>query len=79
MAPCVLNAANEVAVEAFLAGSLPFTGIPILVERILEVMPTPAPTHFADLFECDLEARERAVAELGEGSLQAAGNGGPTR
>ena len=75
MAPCVLNAANEVAVEAFLGGSLPFSGIPALVERVLETVHAPAATHFADLFECDLEARQRAAAELGEGSLQAAGNG----
>ncbi len=65
MAPCVLNAANEVAVAAFLDGTLPFTGIPALVERVLEVVPAPPATHFEDLFDCDREARERAVAELG--------------
>ena len=65
MAPCVLNAANEVAVAAFLDGTLPFTGIPALVERVLEVVPAPPATHFEDLFDCDREARERAAAELG--------------
>jgi 1-deoxy-D-xylulose-5-phosphate reductoisomerase len=35
-APTVLNAANEVAVEAFLAGRIGFTGIPAIVERVLE-------------------------------------------
>ena len=35
-APAVLNAANEVAVELFLAGKLPFLGIPELVRRVLE-------------------------------------------
>ncbi|HKQ18058.1 MAG TPA: 1-deoxy-D-xylulose-5-phosphate reductoisomerase, partial [Solirubrobacterales bacterium] len=64
MAPCVLNAANEVAVGAFLAGEIAFTGIPALVERVLESLPAPPPTHFADLFECDREARLRAEAEL---------------
>jgi 1-deoxy-D-xylulose-5-phosphate reductoisomerase len=34
--PAVLNAANEVAVERFLAGELPFTGIVEIVERVLE-------------------------------------------
>ncbi len=34
--PVALNAADEVAVEAFLAGQLPFTGIPRLIERVLE-------------------------------------------
>jgi 1-deoxy-D-xylulose-5-phosphate reductoisomerase len=80
MAPCVLNAANEVAVASFLDGSLPFTGIPALVERVLELVPAPQPTHFADLFECDREARERAVAEV-NGVVAAAGvnGGGGTR
>lgn len=64
MAPCVLNAANEVAVGAFLAGEIPFTGIPEVVERVLESTPAPAPTHFADLFECDAEARRRAAEQL---------------
>jgi 1-deoxy-D-xylulose-5-phosphate reductoisomerase len=64
MAPCVLNAANEVAVGAFLAGVIAFTGIPALVERVLESVPAPPPAHFADLFECDREARLRAGAEL---------------
>ena len=77
MAPCVLNAANEVAVASFLDGGLPFTGIPALVERVLELVPAPAPTHFADLFECDREARERAAAEVH--GVVAAGDGGSTR
>jgi len=64
MAPCVLNAANEVAVGAFLAGEIAFTGIPALVERVLESVPAPPPAHFADLCECDREARLRAEAEL---------------
>ncbi len=34
--PTILNAANEVAVEAFLAGRIGFTGIPAIVERVLE-------------------------------------------
>ena len=43
-APCVLNAANEVAVGAFLGGRLPFTGIPVVVERVLDATPT-SPRH----------------------------------
>ena len=34
--PAVLNAANEIAVERFLAGELPFTGIVEVVSRVLE-------------------------------------------
>ena len=74
MAPCVLNAANEVAVGAFLAGEIGFTAIPAVVERVLEAVPAPEPTHFSDLFDCDREARGRAAAELG---AVAAADGGP--
>jgi 1-deoxy-D-xylulose-5-phosphate reductoisomerase len=59
-APCVLNAADEVAVEAFLDGRIPFTAIAEVVERTLEAMPSGVPGHFEDLFEVDAEARERA-------------------
>jgi len=64
-APCALNAANEVAVAAFLAGRLSFTGIPELIERVLEETPFAAVGHFADLYRADAAARERA-AELVE-------------
>src|SRR5919206_51957 len=43
-APCLLNAANEVAVHAFLAGRLSFTGIAAVIERVLERIPA-APVH----------------------------------
>ena len=59
-APCVLNAADEVAVEAFLAGRIPFTGIPEVIERTLEAMPAGAIRHFEDLFDVDETAREHA-------------------
>jgi 1-deoxy-D-xylulose-5-phosphate reductoisomerase len=64
-APCILNAADEVAVEAFLAGRLPFTGIAEVVGEALAELPPEAPGHFDDLFAADAEARERAgvVAE----------------
>jgi 1-deoxy-D-xylulose-5-phosphate reductoisomerase len=56
-APCVLNAANEVAVHAFLAGRLPFLGIAEVIERVLERVP-PAPVHaFEALYAADAEAR----------------------
>ena len=63
-APCVLNAANEVAVHAFLRGELPFTGIAHVIESTLaELQPQPL-RHFSDLYEADTQAREvaRAVA-----------------
>ncbi len=62
-APCVLNAANEVAVYAFLAGRLGFMGIPAVIEGTLERLPT-SPVHSFDaLYEADAEAR-RIAGEL---------------
>jgi 1-deoxy-D-xylulose-5-phosphate reductoisomerase len=58
-APCVLNAADEVAVAAFLDGRIPFTGIAAVIERVLEEMPAQPVTHFDDLFATDAEARRR--------------------
>ena len=63
-APCVLNAADEVAVAAFLAGEIPFTGIAAVIERVLERMPAQTVTHFDDLFTADAEARERSEATI---------------
>jgi 1-deoxy-D-xylulose-5-phosphate reductoisomerase len=59
-APCVLNAADEVAVEAFLAGRIPFTGVPEVIERTLEAIPGGPARHFDDLFDVDAAAREHA-------------------
>jgi 1-deoxy-D-xylulose-5-phosphate reductoisomerase len=59
-APCVLNAANEIAVAAFLDERLPFTGIAEVIERTLEATPARAVGHFSDLYAVDAEARERA-------------------
>ncbi len=60
-APCVLNAADEVAVSAFLNGEIPFTAIARVVARTLEEMPAAPPTHFDDLIATDSEARRRAA------------------
>jgi 1-deoxy-D-xylulose-5-phosphate reductoisomerase len=64
-APCVLNAADEVAVAAFLDGRIGFTGIPAAIERVLEAMPAVQPTHFEDLFAADAEARRRTEEAVG--------------
>ena len=60
-APCVLNAADEVAVGAFLNGEMAFTSIARVVARTLEEMPAAPPTHFDDLIATDSEARRRAA------------------
>jgi 1-deoxy-D-xylulose-5-phosphate reductoisomerase len=59
-APCVLNAANEVAVHAFLAGDLPFTGIARVIESTLAELPAQPVRHFSDLYAADAHAREVA-------------------
>jgi len=62
-APCVLNAANEVAVHAFLAGRLPFLGIPEVIEETLSEMPAEGVRSFEALGDADARARALA-AEL---------------
>jgi 1-deoxy-D-xylulose-5-phosphate reductoisomerase len=61
-APCVLNAANEIAVASFLAGRLPFLGIPELVERTLGGCEAPEARDLAELVEIDANARRIASA-----------------
>ena len=63
-APCVLNAADEVAVAAFLQERISFTAIPAVIERVLEEMPARPVTHFDDLFAADAEARERSEEQV---------------
>jgi 1-deoxy-D-xylulose-5-phosphate reductoisomerase len=63
--PCVLNAANEVAVHAFLGGRLPFMGIPAVIEQTLERVP-PAGVHsFDSLYRADGDARAVAGELVG--------------
>jgi 1-deoxy-D-xylulose-5-phosphate reductoisomerase len=63
-APTVLNAADEVAVAAFLAEQIPFTAIPAVVERVMEEMPARPVSHFDDLFAADAEARRRSEEQV---------------
>jgi 1-deoxy-D-xylulose-5-phosphate reductoisomerase len=59
-APAALNAANEVAVEAFLEGRLPFTGIARLVSEVLERHPVVPLASLEDVLQSDRTARRRA-------------------
>ncbi len=63
-APCVLNAANEVAVHAFLDGRMSFAGIAEVVERSLDAIPVAPVGHFADLYSVDSYAREIARSHV---------------
>ena len=60
-AHCIaLNAADEIAVEAFLAGKIPFMGIPRTIEKVLASTPEAHPETIAGVLAADGEARERA-------------------
>jgi 1-deoxy-D-xylulose-5-phosphate reductoisomerase len=61
-APCVLNAANEVAVASFLAGELSFLGIADVVERTLAAADTSPARDVDDLVAIDADARRAAGA-----------------
>ena len=63
-APCVFNAANEVAVAAFLDGKLPFLGIAEVVAETLEGVETAPVRDLDDLLEVDAQARRQAAEEL---------------
>jgi 1-deoxy-D-xylulose-5-phosphate reductoisomerase len=58
--PCAFNAANEVAVKAFLEGRLPFLGIADVVERTLEAVGGAAARDVEELMEADTVARHAA-------------------
>jgi 1-deoxy-D-xylulose-5-phosphate reductoisomerase len=59
-APCVLNAANEIAVYAFLEGRLRFVEIPEVIERTLSELASEPVRSFESLYEADRRARELA-------------------
>ena len=63
-APVVLNAANEIAVAAFLEGALGFGEIAVLVERALGEADLPAPGSIDDVLEIDRITRQRVQAML---------------
>jgi 1-deoxy-D-xylulose-5-phosphate reductoisomerase len=58
-----LNAADEVAVEAFLDGKIPFTAIPRTIEGVLRTTPENHPATIAEVLALDREAREAAMRE----------------
>jgi len=62
--PCALNAADEVAVAAFLERRLPFLGIPTVIERVLDQMPRAALRGIDDVLAADAEARRLAALEV---------------
>jgi 1-deoxy-D-xylulose-5-phosphate reductoisomerase len=55
-----LNAADEIAVEAFLQRAIPFTGIPATIEKVLETTTETHPATIKEVLALDHEARERS-------------------
>jgi 1-deoxy-D-xylulose-5-phosphate reductoisomerase len=67
--PAVLNAANEIAVEAFLQGRLPFRSIPRLIRETMEAHPAGGQNSLEDTLRAHAWARERAQDILNRGKL----------
>jgi 1-deoxy-D-xylulose-5-phosphate reductoisomerase len=59
-ATCTLNAADEIAVGAFLEGEIPFPGIAAVVEETLSRMPSREPASVGEILEIDKESRAMA-------------------
>jgi 1-deoxy-D-xylulose-5-phosphate reductoisomerase len=62
--PAVYNAANEVAVAAFLNGNIPFLAIPRVVEHTLTSIPNFEPADLPAVLALDAHARHAAAAHL---------------
>ena len=70
-APAVLNAANEVAVQAFLDRRLNFTGIATVIDKVLQRLDSCPVKVLGDVLDADAAARRLAIAliELSSGAL----------
>ena len=71
--PCALNAADEIAVAAFLGQRLPFLGIPEVIERVLSRTPRVRFEKMDDVLAADAEARRQALEEVDRLCKQPAG------
>jgi 1-deoxy-D-xylulose-5-phosphate reductoisomerase len=67
-AACIaLNAADEIAVAAFLGGAIPFLGIPRTIERVLELTPAARPESIPEVLAADQAARVCAQEVIAAG------------
>jgi 1-deoxy-D-xylulose-5-phosphate reductoisomerase len=71
-ATCTLNAADEIAVEAFLEGRIPFPAIASTVEETLQRQPVQKPATIEDVIGIDLASRETARKVVAEAPWKAA-------
>ena len=65
-APAILNAANEVAVAAFLDKQIAFLSIPRVIEAVLDRLPVNAVNNLDDVLGADEEARRAAQQQIGQ-------------
>jgi 1-deoxy-D-xylulose-5-phosphate reductoisomerase len=63
-APIIFNAANEIAVGAFLGGQVGFMQIPAIIDAVLQALDCAAPGDLASVLEIDREARAMALQLL---------------
>jgi 1-deoxy-D-xylulose-5-phosphate reductoisomerase len=61
-----MNAANEIAVAAFLAEEIPFLAIPEVIERAMDSIDHGVVGHFSQLADIDVEARVKAREAIAE-------------
>jgi 1-deoxy-D-xylulose-5-phosphate reductoisomerase len=67
LAPAILNAANEVAVAAFLEGRLNFGGIPAVIESVMNSLPSGSAQDLDTVLAADVAARRAALARIDGG------------
>ena len=65
-APVWLNAANEIAVGAFLDRRVPFVAIPAIIEAVLAKCPSDQPTDLSEVLAADAQARRRTMEKLAD-------------
>ena len=66
--PIFLNAANEIAVEAFLGGKISFTKIPEIIEEVMMKIPCESPASIAIIQDLDFRARQLSKQLINKGS-----------
>lgn len=64
--PCILNAANEIAVQEFLSDNVSFTGMSLVIEKCMEKIPFIANPSYEDYVKTDAETRRLALSLISE-------------
>ena len=66
--PILLNAANEMSVDAFLRGKISFVKIPQIIEEVMMKIPCESPASIAIIHDLDLRARQLSNQLINKGS-----------